>query len=165
MVQHGGQRAFVSGRQGVERPLHSREQTRPRRLHLVRRHEPLGEQRDDGKSEAKRHEYGHRERRRKGGEKLPHHALQQAQRQEDHHGGEGGRGDGPNQLLDCRANGLQTLGTVLDEDPDELGKEFVIATEPAHRHREIDRPLGRTVHDLRPPPDPRRPQPHRRSLA
>jgi len=47
-----------------------------------------------------------------------------------------------------RANRLKPLGPIVDEDPDQLREEITITAEPSHRHREIDGPFGRAIHDL-----------------
>ena len=52
MIEDARERPLVARAQRVEPLLHPGEQPRPRRLHLVRRDELLGEQRDDGEREA-----------------------------------------------------------------------------------------------------------------
>ncbi len=172
MVQDGGQSPLVARPQGIERALDPCERARLGRCYLARGDEPLGEQWDDGERETERHEDGHRERRRQGGEELSHDALQQAEGQEDHHGRERGRRDGPDELLDRRADGLQTpagqdemtrdvLGDhhrVVDYESDRDGHRAQghqvegLANQAHHEHGDGQREWNRRRADRRDPP-------------
>ena len=129
-MQHAQERLVVSSRKVIHRPARPREDPRsvgaavrhgvakrcrahagaggstdhvvgpPSGLRSDRRDETLGEQRDDGQRESERHEHGNREGDRQCDEELTHHALQQAQREKHDDGGDGRRGDRPDQLLD-----------------------------------------------------------------
>ena len=76
MLQDRAERPFIPRPERLERNLRPREEARSRGLDLVRRHELLGEQRNDRQREDQRNEYRDGQCRRQGREELTHDALQ-----------------------------------------------------------------------------------------
>ena len=156
MVEHRAKGALVPAGQRIEGPAQAVEDAGrlprygPGVLGVPGGQVALAEERNQREREEQRYQHRDGERDRKRVKELAHDALEEAERQEHDDGGERGRGDRPDQLLDRIADGPGLVRVQVEVPDDVLRDHHGVVDHEADGDRH--RPEGHEVERL---PEPR----------